>query len=449
MSDRPERSPGQTAQQELEADFVRVRLAELRQTPVQGNFDVEHLKAVHARIFQDLPHHRPGVVRDDTYERWTKFRALEGQSSVYAVHYAHENVEARITGILQEFGGPGSLAGLQPDDAASRLAKLYGDLDHAHGFYEGNSRTLREFTRELASAAGYTLDWTRTGVGQNERNTLYVARDVAVLERAFPGLTPERGMETNDRLEYEASLALPGLRRAMGSQSLEAVIRAGLTPQQSMDRGQETIGAATHEAQREAVRQELRGMDSRRLDQAAKGAEMLDGGGPFRRPMTVTDTARLVSPTYAGLADQADALRRESAETDKVIQHYTGIRDYRQAQAGERWHGLGAVRQAGHKTGLRPDDELIRHQQLERLAVDNLGPAEKRRDELAAELPAALSAEAEALEKARPEAERLLADLQERAALAREVIEEQVQAYAARAVNERDIADDNDRGMER
>ena len=109
------------------------------------------------------------------------------------------------------------------------MASLYGDLDHAHGFHEGNSRTLREFTRELAAAAGHTLDWIKTSVGAKERNQPYIARDIEVLERAFPGLTPERAMATDDRLEYEASFVLTRLRREAGTKTLEAIIRDGMT----------------------------------------------------------------------------------------------------------------------------------------------------------------------------------------------------------------------------
>ncbi len=129
---------------------------------------------------------------------------------------------------MRELGGPAALSGLAPDAFASRMAKLYGDLDFTHSFHEGNSRTLRELTRSLAQAAGYDLNWTSTNVDAAERNRLYVGRDIAVLERAFPGLTPQRGMETNDRAEYEASLALPGLRRTPGA-SLKAIIRESLT----------------------------------------------------------------------------------------------------------------------------------------------------------------------------------------------------------------------------
>ncbi len=209
-----------------EALLVQNRISQLAEHPIRGPFDLDHLRAVHAHIFQDLPQHRPGEVRSDT-SGWSKNRLLEGSNGVHEVHYAHEGIADRIRTTLRELGGPSALKGLEPDAFASRMAKLYGDLDHAHGFYEGNSRTLREFTRSLALASGYELDWTPTNVTATERDRLYVARDIAVLERAFPGLTPERGMQTNDRAEYEASLALPYMRRVPGA-SLETIIREGL-----------------------------------------------------------------------------------------------------------------------------------------------------------------------------------------------------------------------------
>lgn len=121
------------------------------------------------------------------------------------------------------------MRGLSLAEAAARLSGLYDDLDHAHGFYEGNSRTLREFTRELTLAAGFNLQWGHTNTGAAERDALYIARDVALLDRAFPGLTPDRGMATDDRAEYEKSVALERLRRQMGERSLQAIIRERLT----------------------------------------------------------------------------------------------------------------------------------------------------------------------------------------------------------------------------
>ena len=215
------------AAERREGALVANRIRELNERPPIGDFDRAHLQAVHAYLFQDLPHHRPGELRSDT-SGWSKTRMLEGQLGAHDVHYAHENIAGRVDKVLRDLGGPATLSGLPPETVASRMARLYGDLDHAHSFYEGNSRTLREFTRSLAQAAGYELNWAPTGADAEQRNRLYVARDIAVLERAFPGLTPERGMETNDRFEYEASLALPALRRC--GPTLETVIQEGLTP---------------------------------------------------------------------------------------------------------------------------------------------------------------------------------------------------------------------------
>jgi fido (protein-threonine AMPylation protein) len=302
------RSAERAVREQREADLVRLRIGELRESPIQGNFDVEHLKAVHAQIFQDLPHHEPGIIRDDTHDSWTKNRVLEGQSSGYAVHYAYENVEKRIDGILTEFGGSDTLEGLTPDEAASRMAKLYGDLDHAHGFYEGNSRTLREFTRELAEDAGYALDWVKTGIGTKERNELYIARDVAVLERAFPDLTPERAMKTNDLVEYEASFVLTGLRRAKGDKSLETIIRGGLTQQRTMEQDrQPTAGQVTRDTAKAGFRV---------VDAATGAVEMLGSfidrllGGKPSAPSNDAQQMRANRGAYAALGHIAACIER-------------------------------------------------------------------------------------------------------------------------------------------
>ncbi len=237
MNDEAAQAAAEQARQEREAVLVSSRIEELFESPLTGRFDVEHLKAVHSYIFQDLPEHRPGVIRERTEDAWVKHRGLEGQSGGYKVYYANTDIEAKITQALKRLGGLDAIKGQPADVVTVRLATLYGDLDHAHGFYEGNSRTLREFTRQLASEACYSLDWVKTGVGTKERNQLYVARDLAVFERAFPGLTEDKAMKTADRAEYEAWFDIERLRGAVGSKTLEAIIRGGLSPQLSRDLG--------------------------------------------------------------------------------------------------------------------------------------------------------------------------------------------------------------------
>lgn len=210
-----------------EAALVFARIKELYVAPLEGAFDLPHLQAHHAYIFQDLSHHQPGVIRGDT-DGWSKHRRLEGSPISYGVSYAHRDIASKAAAVLDHVAGPSALRGLGPDEMATKLAGLYGDLDHAHCFYEGNSRTLREFFRNLAREAGYRLDWAPTGADAETRNRLYLARDLLVLERSWPGLDEARAMATSDRAEYEAWFQIEQVRSAM-THSLRRLIRDGLT----------------------------------------------------------------------------------------------------------------------------------------------------------------------------------------------------------------------------
>ena len=108
---------------EREADLVRLRLGELYETPIQGCFDRAHLQVIHALLFQDLPHHRPGVIRSNT-DVWNKVRELEGHGPPHVVRYVHKGVATRISAILRTFGGLASLQALTPEQVAVRMARL-------------------------------------------------------------------------------------------------------------------------------------------------------------------------------------------------------------------------------------------------------------------------------------------------------------------------------------
>jgi cell filamentation protein len=114
------------------------------------------------------------------------------------------------------------LRGLDPVAFAQRLARLYGDLDHLHPFKEGNSRTLRAFTQQLAKHGGH-VDWAGTGVDAASRDRLYIARDVAVTARAFAGLDQDRAMKTESRAEYEAFVQI--VARYRNAPDLLTVVR--------------------------------------------------------------------------------------------------------------------------------------------------------------------------------------------------------------------------------
>lgn len=201
------------------------RILQLRLEPMAGVFDAPHLNALHAYIFQDSPEHRPGQTRPDA-ESWVKNRVLEGTRSSWQVPYLSQNINDALASRLEKAGGPDGFRGLSIPEFSSRMAGLYGDLDFIHPYSEGNSRTLREFTRSLAAEARFRLDWPGPSAGMTERNQLYLARDREVLERRWPDLTEELAMRTDSREEYEAWFLLEGMRRRAGSLTLAGIIEA-------------------------------------------------------------------------------------------------------------------------------------------------------------------------------------------------------------------------------
>jgi cell filamentation protein len=158
----------------FEADAVASNIIELRRKPIKGPFNSKRLKETHRRIFGNVYpwagefRHGIGIM--------TKHR------SGFAVAYGpSENVPGALDETFAKLKAEGELKGLEATRFAARLAFYYGELDAIHAFREGNSRTLRAFTSDLATSAGHRLDWSRNGTAEEDRQRLYHARDVAVM----------------------------------------------------------------------------------------------------------------------------------------------------------------------------------------------------------------------------------------------------------------------------
>ncbi|MFZ0688570.1 MAG: Fic family protein [Acidobacteriaceae bacterium] len=150
--------------------------------PLLGPMNEERFKTTHQAIFRDIydwaGSYRRGV------GTMTKGRDLG-----YQVTYGNSQfVPAEMMRIFQELAAGDYLGGLDSDRFAARLAYFYSELDSTHPFREGNSRTLRQFTADLALTAGYELDWEPTGRTEGTRNALYFARDQASQLRKYDPL---------------------------------------------------------------------------------------------------------------------------------------------------------------------------------------------------------------------------------------------------------------------
>jgi cell filamentation protein len=158
----------------FEADAVAVSLINLSRKPIKGPFDAARLKETHRRIF--------GKVYPWAGEFRQGIGMMGKNRSGFVVAYGpSENVPGALAEAFAKLKAEGNLLGLDAGKFASRLAFYYSELDAIHAFREGNSRTLRAFTSDLAQTAGHRLDWSRVGQSDNDRQRLYHARDLAVM----------------------------------------------------------------------------------------------------------------------------------------------------------------------------------------------------------------------------------------------------------------------------
>lgn len=189
---------------EFAGDFIAMNIAELHMLPVEGVFDELHLRRIHERIFRgftemyiDVPDtnnsgqvvkelvpFNPGEYRrplEGFQDYYCKDRPIVTQGCFSVVSYARldESAMQMLSETLAR-ANPETLKKLDAYAFADEISCIYVRLDYIHPFPEGNSRTLREFTRELAFASGYVLDWNIYDRNQASRDALYVARDVGV-----------------------------------------------------------------------------------------------------------------------------------------------------------------------------------------------------------------------------------------------------------------------------
>ena len=164
----------QSALNRFEADAVAVDLIDLRQNPITGPFDTRRLQETHRRIFGRV-YPWAGEFRKD-------IGMLAKNRSGFVVAYGpSQNIPGALASTFAALKAENDLQGMDADAMAKRLAFYYSELDAIHAFRDGNSRTLRVFTSDLAEAAGHRLDWARVAHAEEDRQRLYHARDLAVM----------------------------------------------------------------------------------------------------------------------------------------------------------------------------------------------------------------------------------------------------------------------------
>ncbi len=136
----------QVALDAFEADATAVRLLEMIEHPLQGNFDLAHLLAIHHHLFQDVYEWAGQLRTVDVSKGSSRF----GNCGM---------IESYLKQQLAKISGENFLIGLPPDSFIQRLTHYMGEINAAHPFREGNGRVQRAFCAQLAEQAGYFIDF--------------------------------------------------------------------------------------------------------------------------------------------------------------------------------------------------------------------------------------------------------------------------------------------------
>lgn len=134
-----------------ERNTTNLKLIELNQNPIKGNFDYQHLKDIHKKLFDDI-YTFAGLDRADI--------GLDGSFLKGDQRFVPGNELKKYSKIIfDELKDKNFLKDCKDIDSfAKGASELLMEINALHPFREGNGRTQRIFMNELAKNAGYEMD---------------------------------------------------------------------------------------------------------------------------------------------------------------------------------------------------------------------------------------------------------------------------------------------------
>ncbi|WP_022955709.1 Fic/DOC family protein [Perlucidibaca piscinae] len=143
-----------------ETELVTIRAAIISESPIRGQFDLAHLQAIHAFLFQDI------------YPWAGELRVVDIGKNATAF-LRHQDIPEMAARIHDELHQEQLLTGLDARTFSERAAYYLARINLMHPFREGNGRAQREFIQQLANGAGYFINWA--GVSQEAMKQACIA----------------------------------------------------------------------------------------------------------------------------------------------------------------------------------------------------------------------------------------------------------------------------------
>jgi len=176
----------------IEADYSSLRIKELLDNPLAGDFDLLHLCNMHQYIFQDI-YEWAGKIRIINIEKTEE--ALSGLSVEYSdVFDIAKNSESALTRMNAIDWNSISI-----EDKAKQFAENMTDIWKVHPFREGNTRTIITFCCDFTDKHGFSLNRELF-----KDNSLYVRRALVASSAYFKDLGDKRKPEFLTNFIYDA-----------------------------------------------------------------------------------------------------------------------------------------------------------------------------------------------------------------------------------------------------
>jgi cell filamentation protein len=116
--------------QQFETEISQWEQARIELTPVEGAFDLSHLREIHRRLFQQV-YEWAGAIRTGNISR---------DETLFA---NHSLIESYGVEVFEKLAGERKLwvRDSPPREFLGRLAEYFGEINALHPFREGNGRT--------------------------------------------------------------------------------------------------------------------------------------------------------------------------------------------------------------------------------------------------------------------------------------------------------------------
>ena len=136
---------------EAEANYTSLRLSDLSENPMSGNYDSNHLRVMHRYIFSDL------------YEWAGDFRTIDIEKpepvlgGISIEYCSHAKIKESLDEYLREMQSVKWLD-LSRQAQAEGFSKYFSLLWQIHPFREGNTRTVTHFCCQYADSVNMPID---------------------------------------------------------------------------------------------------------------------------------------------------------------------------------------------------------------------------------------------------------------------------------------------------